>query len=353
MFSPGVYTLVRQLLFRLDAERAHRLTLAALRLLPLLPPLRILLAKRWQTADPRLAQDLLGLRFAGPLGLAAGFDKDGLVVPAMTALGFSFLELGTVTLRPQPGNPRPRLFRYTDERSLRNALGFNNQGGDALAKTLEALRPWPIPLGVNLGRNKDTPAESAADDYHALLERLEGLCDYFVINVSSPNTPGLREMQEERTLEGLLGTARTRTPLLVKLSPDLDPSRAADLGEAVVTAGAAGLILTNTTTDYSLLPGTPEVGGLSGRVLRERSFALLRAVAERLYGRCILVSVGGIDSAEEAYRRLRGGASLVQLYSALVFEGPALAARIQRGIGGLLERDGLHSVGEAVGADLG
>jgi len=352
--SSSGYSLLRRLLFRFDSETAHRVALGLLRLLPSVPPLRWALAKRWRLEDPRLGQELLGLRFPGPLGLAAGFDKDGCVVPAMTALGFSFLELGTVTPVGQPGNPRPRLFRYPEQASLRNALGFNNQGGEALARRLRALHPWRVPLGVNLGRNKSTPPERAADDYHALLERLEGLCDYFVINVSSPNTPGLREMQEERALGRLIREARRRssTPLLVKLSPDLDPAAATELAEAVVEAGAAGVILTNTTVDYSLLPGTPAVGGLSGRVLRERSFTMLEAVARRLFGRCILVSVGGIDSADEAYRRLRAGASLVQLYSALVFEGPGLAARIQRGLLDRLDRDGLESVGAAVGADL-
>lgn len=353
MSLPG-YPLLSRLLFRLDPETAHRLTLGLLRLLPYLPPLRRSLAKRCRIIDARLSQELLGLRFPGPLGLAAGFDKDGRVVYAMTALGFSFLELGTVTPVGQPGNPRPRLFRYPEQASLRNALGFNNQGGEALARRLKTLYPWSVPLGVNLGRNKTTPPERAAEDYYALLERLEGLCDYFVINVSSPNTPGLREMQEERALGELLREARRRstTPLLVKLSPDLEPGRAAELAEAVVEAGARGVLLTNTTIDYSLLPGAPAVGGLSGRVLRERSLATLEAVAERLFGRCILISVGGIDSAEEAYRRLRAGASLVQLYSALVFEGPGLAARIQRGLLELLDRDGLESVAAAVGADL-
>jgi len=208
-------------------------------------------------------------------------------------------------------------------------------------------------LGINLGANKDSADRIA--DYATMARIMAPLATYLPVNISSPNTPGLREMQEERALEGLLREARRRirTPLLVKLSPDLEPARAADLGEAVVAAGAHGLILTNTTTDYTLLPGAPRVGGLSGAVLRERSRATLRAVAERLYPRCILIGVGGIDSAEEAYRRLRAGASLVQLYSALVFEGPALAARIQRGIGRLLERDGLASLGEAIGADLG
>jgi dihydroorotate dehydrogenase len=350
--APSGYRFLRALLFRLDAETAHRLVLGALRLVQALPGGRRALANRWH-AEPRLEQELLGCRFRGPLGLAAGFDKDGRVVPAMTALGFSFVELGTVTPRPQPGNPRPRLFRYPDRTSLRNALGFNNAGGVALAGRLRRLHPWTVPIGVNLGRNRDTPPERAADDYQALIDLLADHCDYLVINVSSPNTPGLREMQEERALEEMLraGCRRTATPILVKLSPDLAPPRAAELGEAAIGAGAAGLVLTNTTTDYALLPGVEAVGGLSGAVLRERSFAILEAVAAHLFGRCLLVSVGGIDSAAEAYRRLRAGASLVQLYSAMIFQGPRSAARIQRELLALLDRDGFERLGDVVGAD--
>ncbi|MDX1500969.1 MAG: quinone-dependent dihydroorotate dehydrogenase [Thermoanaerobaculia bacterium] len=348
------YGLWRKLLFGLAPEAAHRLTIRALRLAQASAPGRALLASGRRIEDPRLEQELLGVRFPGPVGLAAGFDKNGEVVPGMTALGFGFVEVGTVTPRPQPGNPKPRMFRHPEAASLRNALGFNNAGADALARRLAGPLSRRVPVGVNVGRNKTTPPEAAEDDYLALVERFAPRADYLVINVSSPNTPGLRDLQEATTVSRLLRRARrlTERPLLVKLSPDLDPEQAVELSEAAVESGAAGLVLTNTTTDYSRLPGVEPVGGLSGRVLRDLSFAHLAAVAPRLAGRALVVSVGGIDTAEEAYRRLRAGASLVQIYTGLVYRGPGLAAEIHRGLSRLLDRDGFATLAEAVGADL-
>ena len=344
-----VYPHLRRLLFRLDPEASHGLGMAALRALGAAggrPP--------HEAADPRLAQRLLGLAFPNPLGLAAGFDKDAVAVRGFAALGFGFVEVGTVTPRPQAGNPRPRLFRLPAAASLQNAMGFNNAGLDAMVGRLEALRraPLPIPLGVNLGKNKDTPAERALDDYEALAAGVEGLCDYLVVNLSSPNTPGLRDLQSEDFLRALLPRVRARTarPVLVKLSPDLPLEQAAALAGSAVDAGAAGILVTNTTTEYALAPGARDFGGLSGRVLREKSFRMLQALAP-LRGSAVLVSVGGIDSGAEAYRRLRAGASLVQAYTALVYEGPGLPRRIHRELLALLERDGARSVAEVIGAD--
>jgi dihydroorotate dehydrogenase len=234
-------------------------------------------------------------------------------------------------------------------------LGFNNAGLAALEWRLERFQPGPIPVGVNLGKNRATPAARALEDYETLLGGLGGLSDYLVINLSSPNTPGLRDLQNEAFVRRVLAAAAERAPgrpVLVKLSPDLEPEQAAGLAEVAVAAGAAGIVATNTTTDYALLPGARDFGGLSGRVLAERSRRILGAIARRLAGRAVLVSVGGVNSGAEAYRRLRAGASLVQLYTALVYRGPGLPARINRELLALLERDGLRSVGEAVGADL-
>lgn len=346
------YPLLKRLLFRLDAETAHNVVLGLLsagRYLGLAGPV----LRRAAVSSDRLRQRLLGVEFPNPVGLAAGLDKDGRVFPAMADLGFGALEVGTVTPRAQPGNPRPRLFRHVERESLENAMGFNNAGGRALRGRLEGRRRGGPPLGVNIGKNKDTPAAEWRSDYLFLLELFHGLCDYFTVNVSSPNTPGLRELQTEEALAGLLaeGRKRTSTPLLVKLSPDLEPGRAAALAVAAVDAGAAGIIVTNTTTDASGLPGALGAGGLSGGVLRERSRRVLEEVAARLLGRCVVVSVGGIDSAAEAYRRLRAGASLLQVYTALVYRGPGLAGQINRGLLELLDRDGLGHVSEAIGAD--
>ncbi len=342
-----------RLLLGLDAERAHGLALAGLRGADAVPLLRAWLANRYRFQDPRLEQDLLGARFPNPVGLAAGFDKDALAISGFTALGFGFVEVGTVTPRPQPGNPRPRLFRHRRHGSLQNAMGFNNRGLEALARRLERRRQG-TPVGVNMGRNKDTSADETVEDYRRVASRLSGGCDYFVVNVSSPNTPGLRDLQERGRLRALLEAVRAaaETPFLVKLSPDLDPEEAVVLATTAATAGAAGIVLTNTTIDYSLLPGAAPPGGLSGRVLRERSFEMLRAVARELRGGCLLISVGGIETAEEAYRRLRHGASLVQVYTALVYHGPRLARTLNEGLVRLLERDGAGKLGDVIGVDL-
>jgi dihydroorotate dehydrogenase len=342
-----------RLLLRLDAERAHGVALAGLRAAAATRPLRSMLRNRYRFDDRRLEQRLLGVRFANPIGLAAGFDKDALAVAGFACLGFGFVEVGTVTPRPQAGNPRPRLFRHQRQASLQNAMGFNNRGLEELARRL-GRRPDDVTLGVNIGRNKDTAAERAADDYRRVAARLSGRCDYFVVNVSSPNTPGLRDLQRTDRLAELLAGVRavTETPFLVKLSPDLDPGEAAALAVVGVETGASGVVLTNTTIDYSLLPGATAPGGLSGRVLCQRSFEMLRAVARELFGRCLLISVGGIETSEEVYRRLRHGASLVQLYTALVYHGPALAGRLNQGLVDQMDRDGVRKVEEVVGADL-
>lgn len=341
----SAYRLLRPLLHRLDAERAHDLAIGSLRLLgPLASP---------PSHDPRLQQSLLGRRFPAPIGLAAGFDKDALAARALPLLGFGFLELGTVTPLPQAGNPRPRLFRHPEAESLRNAMGFNNRGGRALARRLRRLHPFALPLGVNVGKNRDTPDEEACDDYWSLIDTLSDRCDYFVVNLSSPNTPGLRELQNERFVRRLLAGARELTdrPLLVKISPDLPAPRAVGLSLEAVEAGAAGVVIANTTTDYAALPGAGPPGGLSGRALTEKSFALLDAVAAELHGRALLISVGGIAEAGEVYRRLRAGAALVQLYTALVYAGPGLVRRLHRELLELLDRDGLPGVEAAVGID--
>jgi dihydroorotate dehydrogenase len=355
--SPLGYALAKKLLFRLDPETSHGLAMAGLRALAAVPGLAGWAARRYRrgtVADPRLAQTLFGRTFANPVGLAAGFDKDALAVRGWPALGFGFVEVGTVTPRPQPGNPRPRLFRLPAAESVQNAMGFNNAGMDALRRRLFRLQPAPLPLGINLGKNKVTPPEEALGDYAALVRGLADLGDYLVVNLSSPNTPGLRDLQNEGFVRALLALATgiTARPILVKLSPDLDPATAVDLAETAVAAGAAGIVATNTTTEYGLLPGAKDYGGLSGKVLQEKSFRMLRALAARLFGRTVLISVGGIDSGEEAYRRLRAGASLVQIYTGLVYQGPGLPRRINREILRLMERDGVQGIGELIGADL-
>jgi dihydroorotate dehydrogenase len=347
-----VYPTLRRLLFRLEAETAHGAGMGALRLAQAVPGLPGLLAGRAPAEGP-LRQTLFGRSFPNPVGLAAGFDKDGAAVRALGALGFGFVEVGTVTPRSQPGNPKPRLFRFPEAESLQNALGFNNAGMEALRRRLERLPPLPFPLGVNIGKNKDTPQGSALADYETLIRGLHDLADYLVVNLSSPNTPGLRDLQNEDFVRSVLKMAAgiTNKPVLVKISPDLESAGAAAFAEAAVDAGAAGIIATNTTVDYSLLPGAKEFGGISGRVLREKSFRIFEAVARQLFGRAVLISAGGIDSGAEAYRRLKAGASLVQIYTAFIYGGPGLPRRLCEELLELMARDGVKTIGEAVGAE--
>jgi dihydroorotate dehydrogenase len=348
-----VYPTLLRLLFRLDPETSHEIGLGALRAAQAVPGGGAILSRRYLVDASPLRQTLFGREFVNPVGLAAGFDKNAEAVRAIPALGFGFAEVGTVTPLPQPGNPRPRLFRHPAERSLQNALGFNNAGMAAMRRRLARVHPAPIPLGVNLGKNKATPPERALDDYETLIRGLHDLADYLVVNLSSPNTPGLRDLQNEEFLRALFGLAKgiTARPILVKIAPDLEPGAAVALSEIAVDAGAAGVIATNTTIDYSLLPGAKDFGGLSGRVLREKSFRIFEAVARALFGRAVLISAGGIDSGAEAYRRIRAGASLVQVYTALVYEGPGLPRRINEELLRLMERDGVKGMAEAVGAD--
>lgn len=330
----------------LDPEVAHRLALQALRAAPLLPP---------RPDDAILRTRLAGLDLPNPVGLAAGLDKNGEALHGLARLGFGFIECGSVTPLPQPGNPKPRLFRLTEDRAVINRMGFNNAGLEAFAARL-AKRPRSIVVGGNLGANKDT--EDKAADYVAGLRRLKGLADYVTVNVSSPNTPGLRALQGRAALDDLLGRlAEARTgdpaPVFLKVAPDLTPDEIAMIVEAAIAHGIDALIVSNTTLDR---PETlrskdrGEAGGLSGAPLKGRARFALASAAEAASSRLPLIAVGGIDSGEEAYARIRAGASAVQIYSALVFDGPGLVGRIKRDLAARLRADGFSSVSDAVGS---
>ncbi len=349
------WTATRRLLFRLDPERAHALGAAALRTLGASGGMAR------PRPDPRLAVELLGLRFDSPLGMAAGFDKGEVLVRGLHALGFGHVEVGTITPRPQAGNPRPRLFRLPEHRALVNRMGFNNQGSAACAERLAALpRDGRGVVGVNVGKNKDTPNERAVDDYLAAIDALHAHADYLVVNLSSPNTPGLRALQERAPLERLLGACVDRTrplgkPLLVKLAPDLAPEALDEAVDVAVGCGAAGIIATNTTIQrpgaVAAHPRAAEAGGLSGAPLAPLALASLRRAHARAAGRIPIVGVGGIQDAADAYARIRAGASLVQVYTGLVYGGPGLPRRVLAELPELLHRDGFQSVAEAVGTE--
>jgi dihydroorotate dehydrogenase len=307
--------------------------------------------------DPRLAAHVLGLRFPNPVGLAAGFDKNAQVPHAMAKFGFGFVECGTVTPRPQAGNPQPRLFRLTEDRAVINRMGFNNGGMTEAAANLNRRARSGI-IGINIGANKDSADRIA--DYATCFAQLAPSADYVTANVSSPNTPGLRGLQNKEELARLLGTlteARGKgrhLPILLKIAPDLDGAALDDIAEAVLASGIEGLIVSNTTIARPPLASAHagEQGGLSGAPLLAPSTEILRQMRRRVGSRIVLVGVGGIASGADAYAKIRAGASLVQLYSALVYEGPGLVGRIKRELTHLLARDGFVSVGAAVGADV-
>ena len=347
------YQTLKKFLFKLEPETAHTVAGTALRFASHCPPLLHCMKDRHFISHPILEQNFFGRTFHNPVGLGAGFDKDGQYIMAMPTLGFGFTEIGTVTPLPQDGNPKPRLFRLVEDESLQNAMGFNNRGAEYMLKQLNKLYFFDYPIGVNIGKNKITPENIALRDYKSLFETFKGHGDYIVINISSPNTPGLRDLQNEQFIKDIFALAKeiTSQPVLLKIAPDMTAEDAVALCNTAVDAGAAGIIATNTTIDYSLTEHAKDFGGISGALLREKSYKLFQAIGKALYGKTLLISVGGIDSAEEAYRRIKAGASLVQVYSMLVYKGPALIKEINEGIVKLLKYDGYNHISEAIGAD--
>jgi dihydroorotate dehydrogenase len=338
----SIYPLARAGLFRLDAEVAHHLSLAALRwmeksrILPLVSP-------EGESAAP---VEIMGLKFQNRVGLAAGLDKEGNTIDALGRLGFGFVEIGTITPRPQAGNPKPRLFRLIDHEAIINRMGFNNPGIDVGVENVRAAKSFGGIVGFNIGKNKDTPNENAADDYLECLRKAYPVADYVAVNLSSPNTPGLRDLQGAEASARLLGTLKKeqqrlaaehgkQVPLLFKVAPDLDETHIADLSQVFLDGGLDGLIATNTTLDRDRVAGHPratEAGGLSGRPVFEKSTAALGMFASHLGSRIPIIGVGGISSVEDAEAKILAGASLVQIYTSFVFQGPALVRELARGL---------------------
>ncbi|RKN12642.1 quinone-dependent dihydroorotate dehydrogenase [Streptomyces radicis] len=358
--------LFNAVLRRLDPERAHRAAFGLIRAAGRVPGPRAVVRAAYAPAHPELRVRALGLDLPGPFGLAAGFDKNAVGIGPLAALGFDFVEVGTVTARPQPGNERPRLFRLAPDRALVNRMGFNNDGADAVAARL-ARRPGHGPVvGVNIGKTKVVPEAEAAADYAAAAERLAAHADYLVVNVSSPNTPGLRDLQATDRLRPLLAAVRAaadratpgrRVPLLVKIAPDLADEDVDAVADLAVEAGLDGVIATNTTVSRDGLATDPRTvvstgaGGLSGAPLRDRSLAVLRRLHARAGDRLTLVGVGGIETADDAWRRILAGATLIQGYSGFVYAGPGWARAIHRGLAERLAASPYATLADAVGAE--
>jgi len=327
-----LYALIRKILFLLDAETAHTLSLKALKLVHALKLSRLLFGKQVQAPVT-----VMGINFPNPVGLAAGLDKNGDYFPALADCGFGFVEIGTVTPRPQPGNPRPRLFRLPRAEAIINRMGFNNRGVDYLLANVKRARFEGV-LGINIGKNFDTPVARAVDDYLFCLDKVYGLADYVTVNISSPNTPGLRDLQFGEALSQLLGALKQRqqvlarqhdkyVPIAVKIAPDMDDEQIRLLAETLLEHRVDGVIATNTSFSregVENLPHGDEQGGLSGRPIRERADHVLQVMASYLHQQIPIIAVGGISSAADAQHKMALGASLVQVYSGFIYQGPAL-----------------------------
>lgn len=346
--------LLRPLLFSLDAEKAHHVGMAGLKAMP------VPMAKAWRqnarAERPSLETTVAGLRFPNPVGLAAGLDKNAEALIGLFGLGFGFVEVGTVTPRPQAGNPLPRLFRLPEHTALINRLGFNNEGMAAMKARLERLSWRPGPVGVNLGKNKDTPNEQAVEDYVACAETLGPLGDYVVVNLSSPNTPGLRALQEPEALAAILSAVRAKLPtrpLFLKIAPDLTDEAVDAAVDVAASIGISGLICTNTTITRPVEhPLAKEAGGLSGRPVFQRSTEVLKRAFQRSQGKLPLIGVGGVFDGDDAFAKISAGASLVQLYTGFIYGGPGLPRRVLDRLEARLAEVKLGSIAEAVGRDV-
>jgi len=337
-----MYPWARAVLFQLEAEVAHHTSLAGLRLAEKSGLLKLALPADEFTSPI----EVMGLKFPNRVGLAAGLDKEGNTIDALGRLGFGFVEIGTITPRPQAGNPKPRLFRLIPHEAIINRMGFNNPGIEAGVANVKATRDYPGVIGFNIGKNKDTPNENAADDYLACLREAYGVADYIAVNLSSPNTPGLRDLQGAEASARLLGTLKNEqqklaaehgklVPLLFKVAPDLDEPQIKDLADVFLQGGLDGLIATNTTLDREAVAGHPragEAGGLSGRPVREKSTEVLRSFSSHLGGKIPIIGVGGISSVEDALAKIEAGASLVQIYTSFIYQGPKLVRELARAL---------------------
>ena len=355
--------MLRPLFFRLDPETAHHVALQGLRLAARLPLGLRALAALYEHSDPRLEVELFGLRFPNPIGLAAGYDKDAQATRELAALGFGHIEVGTVTPLPQPGNPRPRITRYPGEGAIINRMGFPNEGVERIVARLERMHAQGarVPVGVNIGKGVDTPLDAAVTDYGDLLRRVHPQADFITVNISSPNTPGLRDLQAKSDLQELLGALSSMwrsvcpaVPLLVKIAPDLTYSEIDDLLDVMMSFGMSGVIATNSSTGRWGLPyraARQEKGGMSGPPLRARSTEIIRHIYRETAGSLPIIGVGGVDSVEGALEKIQAGASLVQVYTGLIYRGPSLLRSINQGLVRKLRELGVANLAELVGRD--
>jgi dihydroorotate dehydrogenase len=363
--TPMNYQLFRKVLFRMDPETAHNWTVRGLKWMQSASLIQKTVSKPFTIQDPRLASELWGISFPNPVGMAAGFDKNAYVYPALAALGFGFVEVGTLTPRPQNGNPRPRLFRIPEDKAVINRMGFNNHGIAAAKESFERLGHPAIPVGINLGKNKDTPNDKAVEDYTRGLQELYPYGDYFVINVSSPNTKGLRDLQHIEALQSLLTeimNQRTklekidqkRKPVLLKIAPDLEIQTLKEIVSTAVSLRIDGIIATNTTLSRKGLTASArhENGGLSGKPLREKSTEMIRHIYSVTQGSIPIIGSGGIFSGQHVIEKLKAGANLVQIYTGMIYQGPGIVKQINQELIRQMEKEQISHFTEWIGQHL-
>ena len=345
---------IKPLIYKTDPEIAHDIVELIFKTVRRCPLFFNPLIEKNFVNDPMLNQKIWNLEFKNPIGVAAGFDKNATMIPAWPVLGFGWGEIGAVTPKPQPGNEKPRSWRHIKYEAIQNAYGFNNEGVEVIKKRLEKIYPFVLPIGANIGKNKTTPEDKAIEDYKILVEKLKDVVDFFVINISSPNTPGLRDLLNAQFISNLFKELKNKTdkPILIKFSPDMEDKDIINLANLSVLHGADGIIVTNTTVNYDLIDTPIKKGGISGKPLAQRSYEVLRLVAGEVFGKVPIISVGGIDSAEEAYKRIKVGASLLQIYTAIIYKGPGIVKEINEGLIKFLKKDGFSHISEAIGVEV-
>ncbi|WP_024791092.1 quinone-dependent dihydroorotate dehydrogenase [Lebetimonas sp. JS032] len=354
MENGKLFDMIKPLIYRTDPEFAHDAVEAIFKTARRCPLFFNPLTKRNFIDNPVLNQKIWDLEFKNPVGVAAGFDKNATMVSAWPALGFGWGEIGAVTPLSQPGNEKPRSWRHVEHEAVQNAFGFNNEGVEVIKKRLSKIYPFILPIAANIGKNKTTPEDKAIEDYKILVKELKDVVDFFVINISSPNTPNLRNLLNEEFINNIFNELKplTKKPILIKFSPDMEDADIVNLANTSVEAGADGIIATNTTINYDIINSPIKRGGISGKPLAKRSFEVLRIIANEVFGKVPIISVGGIDSAEEAYKRIRMGASLLQIYTAIIYKGPGIVREINKGLIELLKKDGFNHISEATGIDI-
>ena len=348
------YETIKKIMFNFEPETAHTIAEAGLKTLPYCRMINNYMVEQNFVNNPMLSQDIFGVTFNNPIGLGAGFDKNATMIKAMPAMGFGYTEIGTMTPKPQTGNPKPRLFRFPQEEAIQNAMGFNNEGALEVTRNLTKVYPYRLPIGASIGKNKLTPENMALEDYEILVRGFKDICDYMVVNISSPNTPNLRDLQNEEFIKAVFTMAKsiTKKPILLKIAPDMEAETAITLCQTAIDSGADGIVATNTTQDYSLVSNPKDFGGISGKVMSDKSYELFKAIGEKLHDKTILISVGGISDAADAYRRIKAGASLIQILSGFIFKGPSMCKDINEGLIELLKADGYTHISQAIGADF-